>query len=222
MAALEDEGYITQPHTSAGRIPTDKGYRLFVDQLSTVKPLSAAERRAIQTFLEGAVDLDDVVDRTVRLLAQLTRQVAVVQYPSLRARRCGTSSSSALADPRLMLVLITDTGRVEQRVVELPGAVDEDASPTCAPVLNAACAGRLSPTPPALVGELPDAVAGQLTRPAVVAVVDACSRRWSSEPRSGSSSPAPPTSTRFGLDFPPRSGRCSRRWRSRSCCSAAR
>ena len=83
MAALEDEGYIAQPHTSAGRIPTDKGYRLFVDRLSTVKPLSPAERRAIQTFLDGAVDLDDVVDRTVRLLAQLTRQVAVVQYPSL-------------------------------------------------------------------------------------------------------------------------------------------
>src|SRR3712207_6291310 len=83
MATLEDEGYITQPHTSAGRIPTDKGYRLFVDRLTTVKPLSPAERRAIQSFLDGAADLDDVVGRTVRLLAQLTRQVAVVQYPSL-------------------------------------------------------------------------------------------------------------------------------------------
>src|SRR5215210_6198298 len=83
MAALEDEGYIAQPHTSAGRVPTDKGYRLFVDRLTTVKPLSPAERRAIQSLLDGAVDLDDVVARTVRLLAQLTRQVAVVQYPSL-------------------------------------------------------------------------------------------------------------------------------------------
>src|SRR6478672_5802237 len=83
MAALEDEGYITQPHTSAGRVPTDKGYRLFVDRLSSVKPLSVAERKAIDTFLAGAVDLADVVHRTVRLLAQLTRQVAVVQYPTL-------------------------------------------------------------------------------------------------------------------------------------------
>ena len=66
MAALEDEGYIAQPHTSAGRIPTDKGYRLFVDRLSTVKPLTSAERRAIQSFLDGAVDLDDIVGRTVR------------------------------------------------------------------------------------------------------------------------------------------------------------
>jgi heat-inducible transcriptional repressor len=61
MAALEEEGFITQPHTSAGRVPTDKGYRLFVDRLSTVKPMSAAEKRAIATFLDGAVDLDDVV-----------------------------------------------------------------------------------------------------------------------------------------------------------------
>src|SRR3954471_5030841 len=75
MAALEEDGYIAQPHTSAGRIPTDKGYRMFVDQLRDVKPLSAAERRAIQRFLTGAIDLDDVVSRTVRLLAQVTRQV---------------------------------------------------------------------------------------------------------------------------------------------------
>ena len=93
MAALEEDGLIAQPHTSAGRVPTDKGYRLFVDRLSQVKPLTPAERRAIQAFLDGAVDLDDVVRRTVRLLAQLTRQVAVVQYPSLtrstRAARRG-------------------------------------------------------------------------------------------------------------------------------------
>ena len=83
MAALEEDGYIAQPHTSAGRVPTDKGYRLFVDRLSSVKPLSPAEKRAIAAFLEGSLDLDDVVMRTVRLLAQVTRQVAVVQYPSL-------------------------------------------------------------------------------------------------------------------------------------------
>src|SRR5438067_3909307 len=83
MAVLEEDGLIAQPHTSAGRVPTDKGYRLFVDRLAQVKPLSPAERRAVQAFLDGAVDLDDVLRRSVRLLAQLTRQVAVVQYPTL-------------------------------------------------------------------------------------------------------------------------------------------
>jgi heat-inducible transcriptional repressor len=126
MAALEDEGYITHPHTSAGRIPTDKGYRLFVDRLSAVKPLSGAERRAIQSFLEGAVDLDDVVRRTVRLLAQLTHQVAVVQYPSLSRSAVRHLEIVHLAPNRLLLVLITDTGRVEQRVLELPSVLSED------------------------------------------------------------------------------------------------
>lgn len=125
MAALEDEGYIAQPHTSAGRVPTDKGYRLFVDRLSTIKPLTPAERRAIQTFLDGAVDLDDVVTRTVRLLAQLTRQVAVVQYPSLTKSTVRHVELVPLSTTRVLLVLITDTGRVEQRVVELPGETDE-------------------------------------------------------------------------------------------------
>ena len=73
MAILEEEGLIHAPHTSAGRVPTDAGYRLFVDRLSSIKPLSAAERSAIQTFLAGAVDLDDVVDRTVRLRSCSTR-----------------------------------------------------------------------------------------------------------------------------------------------------
>src|SRR5271155_6039728 len=81
MAVLEAEGYITQPHTRSGRIPTEKGYREFVDRLHDVKPLSAAERRAILGFLESGVDLDDVLLRAVRLLAQLTRHGATVPYP---------------------------------------------------------------------------------------------------------------------------------------------
>jgi hypothetical protein len=83
MAALEDAGLIAAPHTSAGRIPTDAGYRAFVDRLSALKPMSRAERAAIAQFLDGADELDEVLDRTVRLLSTLTRQVAVVQYPSL-------------------------------------------------------------------------------------------------------------------------------------------
>ena len=124
MAVLEEEGLITHPHTSAGRIPTDLGYRVFVDKLATVKPLSGAERRAIETFLEGALDLDDVVLRTVRLLADVTKQVAVVQYPSMIKSRVRHVELVALTPSRLMMILITDAGRVEQRVLEL----DNDAS----------------------------------------------------------------------------------------------
>ena len=81
MAVLEEQGLITQPHTSAGRIPTDRGYRIFVDKLATVKPLSNAERRAIETFLQEANDLDQLMKRSAKLLADITKQVAVVKYP---------------------------------------------------------------------------------------------------------------------------------------------
>jgi heat-inducible transcriptional repressor len=121
MAALEEEGLIAAPHTSAGRVPTDAGYRLFVDRLSSVKPMSAAERSAIAAFLQGAVDLDDVVERTVRLLASLTRQVAVMQYPSLTRSSVRHVELVPMGAQRLMVVLIVNTGRVEQRIVT-PGS----------------------------------------------------------------------------------------------------
>ena len=125
MAALEEEGYIAQPHTSAGRIPTDLGYRAFVDRLAAVKPLSPAERKAISSFLDGAVDLDDVMARSVRLLAQVTRQVALVQYPSLVRSAVLHLELVQLSSTRVLLVLIADTGRVEQRVIDLPAPVGE-------------------------------------------------------------------------------------------------
>ncbi len=156
MAVLEEEGFIHQPHTSAGRIPTDKGYRLFVDRLAGVKPLTVAERRAIQNFLDGAVDLDDVVARTVRLLAQLTRQVAVVQYPSLTRSTVRHVELLALAPARVMLVLITDTGRVEQRLVDCPAPVGETVLADLRARLNSRVVGRRFSDVPPLVQDLPE------------------------------------------------------------------
>ena len=143
MAALEEEGYITQPHTSAGRIPTDKGYRLFVDRLGSIKPLSAAEQRAIQTFLSGAIDLDDVLLRTVRLLAQVTQQVAIVQYPTLSHSMVRHVELVALSSSRLLLILITSTGRIEQRALGVPEHDDETVAELRAH-LNAATVGYSS------------------------------------------------------------------------------
>lgn len=154
MAALEEDGYITQPHTSAGRIPTDKGYRLFVDRLADVKPLSAAERRAIQSFLGGAIDLDDVLRRSVRLLAQLTRQVAVVQYPTLTSSTVRHVELVLITPARIMLVLITDTGRVDQRMVDMGDVVTEDDIARLRAMLNSRLAGHRMVDAAAKAGEL--------------------------------------------------------------------
>ena len=154
MASLEEEGYIHQPHTSAGRVPTDKGYRLFVDRLGGLKPLSGAERRAIQSFLDGAADLDAVVSRTVRLLAQLTRQVAVVQYPSLTRSTVRHVEVVPLTARRILLVVITNTGRVEQRVVECADEVGEAALAELRTSLNRAVAGERLTDVPVRVADL--------------------------------------------------------------------
>jgi heat-inducible transcriptional repressor len=200
MAALEEEGYITQPHTSAGRIPTDKGYRLFVDRIGTVKPLTPAEKRAIQSFLEGAVDLDDVLHRTVRLLAQLTRQVAVVQYPSLSRSVVRHLEVVHLASARLMLVLITDTGRVEQRVVDLPEAIAENDVVDLRQVLNQALRGRHLTETPEIVAGLPDAAPG--LRPVMTTLVSVLLETLVDRPESRVVLGGTVNLTRSAVDFP--------------------
>jgi heat-inducible transcriptional repressor len=162
MAALEEEGLIQQPHTSAGRVPTDAGYRVFVDRLTSIKPLSSAERRAIEKFLNEAVDLDGVVQNAVRALAQLTRNVAVVQYPSLSRSRVRHMETVLLSPVRLMLVLITDTGRVEQRVVELPGPVQDTDVAELRTVLNGKLKDQRLADAPTIIADLPSAVPGHL------------------------------------------------------------
>jgi heat-inducible transcriptional repressor len=96
--------------------------------------------------------------RTVRLLAQLTRQVAVVQYPSLTRSTVRHIELVPLSDRRLLLVLITDTGRVEQRSVDLPGRIDEESITQLRAVLNACLDGRRLAEAASLVAELPERV----------------------------------------------------------------
>lgn len=143
MAVLEEEGYITQPHTSAGRIPTDKGYRLFVDKLATVKPLSGAERRAVELFMSGAVDIDDVISRTVRLLSQITHQVAIVQYPVAKASTILRVEIVSLSSQRALLILVNSLGVLEQRFVDLPDHTDQQINSLIGPI-NRAVHGKTS------------------------------------------------------------------------------
>ncbi len=181
MAALEEEGFITQPHTSAGRVPTDKGYRLFVDRLTTLKPMSGAEKRAIATILDGAVDLDDVVQRSVRLLSQLTHQVAVVQYPTLSRSTVRHVEIVALSPNRLLLVLILSTGRVEQRLLELEDELSEAELGDLRARMNVAATGKtISDAAAALGAVVPDRDAA-ITAAVVETLVEAMSDHRSDE-----------------------------------------
>ncbi|WP_421084117.1 heat-inducible transcriptional repressor HrcA [Rothia nasimurium] len=117
MAALEEQGLIRAPHASAGRVPTDQGYRLFVNQIADLQPLSAAEKRAIHTLLESAESVDDMMKASVRLLSSLTQQVAVVQYPTGPEAIVRHIELVSLASNTLLVILITSTGQVYQRTI---------------------------------------------------------------------------------------------------------
>jgi heat-inducible transcriptional repressor len=160
MAVLEAEGYIAQPHTSSGRVPTEKGYREFVDRLDDVKPMSSGERRAILTFLESGVDLDDVLRRAVKLLAQLTRQVAIVQYPTLSTSTVRHLEVVALTPARLLLVVITDSGRVDQRIVELGDPIDDSQLANLRERLGQALEGKPITTASIAVSDLASQLVG--------------------------------------------------------------
>ncbi len=136
MAALEEQGLIAQPHTSAGRVPTDAGYRKFVDQIAELKPLSRGERAAIEKMLSEAVDLDDVIARSVRLLASFTNQVAMIQYPSLRRTALRHLELVPLSETKTLVIIITDAGRVEQRIIARDFELDDDEIAALRAVLN--------------------------------------------------------------------------------------
>ncbi|MEN9992776.1 MAG: hypothetical protein RLY83_346 [Actinomycetota bacterium] len=124
MSILEEEGLIHAPHTSAGRVPTDSGYRLFVDRLNELKQLSTAERQAMETLLSGSADLDEILGRSVRMLSQLTNQVAMVQYPTIGKAKVRGFELVPVADTKVMVMLISDNGRIQQHVVEFGAHVD--------------------------------------------------------------------------------------------------
>ncbi|PRA01133.1 heat-inducible transcriptional repressor HrcA [Arthrobacter sp. MYb211] len=126
MALLEEEGLIAAPHTSSGRIPTEKGYRRFVDQIGELKPLSRAEREAINKILDNSQDLDEVLHSTVRLLARLTNQVALIQVPHYDTASLRNLDLVGLGSSQVLMVMIASNGTVDQRMIGTSRAYSDD------------------------------------------------------------------------------------------------
>jgi heat-inducible transcriptional repressor len=137
MAILEDFGFIFQPHTSAGRIPTDAGYRYYVDEWAARPRLPAVDSRRVRRFFgEPRFELEDSLRRTASLLSNLTDLAAMVFAPSLERSIVRHLEVVKLTDERAMLVLVTNTGRVENHIVMLPEGVDEEMLTGVADLLN--------------------------------------------------------------------------------------
>ena len=174
MAALEEDGYIAQPHTSAGRVPTDKGYRYFVDTIDQLHPVDEPQRLAVQGFLAQARDLEDLLRRSTRVLAQLTRYASLVLAPALDRSRLKVAELVSLGPQLVLLLLIADTGRVEKRILELPDAVSEVEVQRVRTIVNETAVGLRMAEVPAAVDALVDAAPSDL-RPLLTQVADVVS-----------------------------------------------
>lgn len=116
MSDLEEQGFISSPHTSAGRIPTARGYRLFVDSLLTVKPLERAELNELQ----GAIQPDQpqrVISQASQLLSQLTRFAGLVVAPRHKAPSIRQIEFLSLSEKRILLIIVTANGDVQNRIL---------------------------------------------------------------------------------------------------------
>lgn len=137
LAALEELGYLTQPHTSAGRAPTDLAYRFFVDTLPGRARLREPERRAVVSFFDEALaDVDDILRGTTQLLSRLTHYASLALAPSRAESRIVRCELVGLGSATLLLVVL-DTGRVEKRLVDVsPAASDPDLDRTSRALLE--------------------------------------------------------------------------------------
>ncbi|MDH5225541.1 MAG: HTH domain-containing protein, partial [Actinomycetota bacterium] len=124
MAALEELGYLTHPHTSAGRIPTDVGYRHYVDSLPAGGRLREAQRRLIVGyFAEAIVDLEEVLKGSVELLSRLTQYAGLAVPPSAVEEPIVRVELIDMG-PTMMILAVGQHGRVDKQVIDKPDGVD--------------------------------------------------------------------------------------------------
>jgi len=140
MADLEEFGFIASPHTSAGRVPTPRGYRLFVDTLLTVKPLNQGEVRQIEATLAPA-DPQRLLNAASHLLAELTTHAGVVLIPKRRHQNLRQIEFLGLSDKRILLIMVTAEGEVQNRVILTERAYDAAQLVRAANYFNAHFAG---------------------------------------------------------------------------------
>jgi heat-inducible transcriptional repressor len=143
MAALEREGYLTQPHTSAGRVPTDKGYRFFVDHLAGPAMLDPVGRQQVRRFFAHAHgEIESMLERTSGLLADLTDCTAMVVGPSHESTPIRSIQLVGLAPRVALLVVVLADGSVRKQSVELAADTDDERLAEAARVLTVHCLGR--------------------------------------------------------------------------------
>lgn len=142
MADLEEMGLILAPHTSAGRVPTVFGYRMFVDSLMTLKPPSEWEQNSMREGLSGSPDSARLVEAASRLLSGITRMAGVVMLPRHERAAYRQIELLALSHARVLAILITSDGEVHNRIIQLQRPYTPSQLEQAANYLNQRFGGR--------------------------------------------------------------------------------
>jgi heat-inducible transcriptional repressor len=143
MTILEREGFIAQPHTSAGRVPTDRGYRFFVDHFTAQGPLPALQHRAVADFFATTHRaLEDLLNETSQLLSRVSKHAAMVVGPPPDQAEIRTVQLVRLHERTVLLVVVLSNGAIERHVLNLEIDVDDGRLGAAAARLDAALAGR--------------------------------------------------------------------------------
>lgn len=129
MADLEDMGYLEQPHTSAGRIPSDKGYRLYVDKLMQVNSPSREEVMTIKSFMQIATinEIEKIMKRTTKLLSQITKYTSAMLTPQLSKSTVKSIQLIEVTQNDVLAVIVTDTGIIKNVLVKLPKTINNSS-----------------------------------------------------------------------------------------------
>lgn len=125
LADLEDAGYLRQPHTSAGRVPTDAGFRVFVDALMQMREVGTDDRDRILERLKG-LPVDQVLGEAGALLSSLTGAAAVVSTPHPDSEKLAQLRFMTLREHQMLVVMVTTSGAIQNRVIPRPDGVDPD------------------------------------------------------------------------------------------------
>jgi heat-inducible transcriptional repressor len=143
MAELEQDGYLTHPHTSAGRVPTDKAYRFYVDSLVDLQRLAIIEEERIHKEYEARVrELEELMLTTSKTLSILSRYSGFVTAPTMDAVRLRHVELIPLDGPQVLVVLVADTGLVKHRVVAFHRAYPRELLTTLSRLLNETLRGQ--------------------------------------------------------------------------------
>jgi heat-inducible transcriptional repressor len=154
MADLEEMGLLCHPHTSAGRVPSDLGYRLYVNDLMEVQDLSAAEREAIEREFDGlSQDTEEIMGVTARVLSSASKLLAIVMMPALDEAKLSRIDLVRIAESRLLVVISLESGPVKTIMVELDHSIPEDQLRHITHAINSRLAGLTLPQIKAEIGE---------------------------------------------------------------------